>query len=103
VSDPVTLATLTGEQLEPLVGQTFKVTLASGRTVDSTLRAVDVRATMAGRARAPFSFTLRVPGARAEAQQGTIRIEHPAIGTLDVFAVPVGQDGDAFLWQAVFS
>ena len=99
----MTLATLTGELLQPLVGQTFKVTLASGRSVDGSLRAVDVRAPIAGRARAPFSFVLRVPGPRAEAQQGTIRVEHVAIGALDVFAVPIGQDGDAILWQAVFS
>jgi hypothetical protein len=99
----VTLATLTGEVLQPLVGQTFKVTLANGRSADGSLRAVDVRAHAQGRARAPFSFTLRVPGTRADAQQGTLRIEHAAIGALELFAVPVGQDGDAILWQAVFS
>jgi hypothetical protein len=102
-SPPYTLATITADALQPLVGETFAVRLPSGRAAEAFLKRVDVRGTYPMTQRAAFSFILRVPGDRTDAQQGTLHMEHAKIGALDPFAVPVGQDGDAILWEVVFS
>jgi hypothetical protein len=35
--------------------------------------------------------------------QGTFRMEHDKMGTLDLFLVPIGKEEDGFRYQAVFN
>ena len=55
------------------------------------------------RAAAPFTLTLRDPGARTALAQGTFRFEHPTRGTLDLFTVPVGPDGEGMCYEIIFN
>ncbi len=36
-------------------------------------------------------------------QQGMHKLEHSQLGEIDIFLVPVGQDNDGFLYEAVFN
>ncbi|MDH5833380.1 DUF6916 family protein [Luteimonas kalidii] len=53
-------------------------------------------------ARAPFSLVFRNASPLLFPQQ-TYRMQHPRLGELDIFLVPVAQDRDGFLYQAVFN
>ena len=49
-------------------------------------------------------FALRFLGESAAALgQGTVRLVHPSLGTLDIFIVPIGRDGDGLVYEAVFN
>lgn len=49
-----------------------------------------------------FSLLFRGPADRALAQ-GTWKMAHEALGDLDIFLVPVGQDGSGRYYEAVFN
>lgn len=55
----------------------------------------------AGR-REPFSLLFRGPRS-PYAPQGTHRLEHDRLGTLDIFLVPLGPDGAGMRYEAVFT
>ncbi|HTO91281.1 MAG TPA: hypothetical protein VMJ70_09135 [Candidatus Sulfotelmatobacter sp.] len=49
-------------------------------------------------------FSVLFHGPRQPAfDQGTFRVDHPAIGTFDLFLVPVGESGDTRHYEAVFN
>ncbi len=52
--------------------------------------------------RRPFSVVFRGPSG-LPLSQGIRRMEHYGIGVFDLFLVPVGQDGEGFLYEAVFN
>jgi hypothetical protein len=52
--------------------------------------------------RAPFSLVFRGP-AEQILPQTTYRIEHEAIGSFELFLVPLQPDGDGARYQAVFT
>lgn len=52
--------------------------------------------------RKPFSLMFRAP-AETPAEQGIYRVEHPRVGTLEMFLVPIGADDDGLLFEAVFT
>lgn len=86
------------------VGETFRVAAADGDTLDLTL----AEATLAPEghsapgSRAAFSLIFHGPVDRY-APQGIWRLEHPEVGRLDVFLVPLGPAEDVMRYQAVFS
>jgi hypothetical protein len=51
--------------------------------------------------REPFSLQFRGPG-DPFLRQRIYRLEHDALGALDIFLVPIGADGDGFRYEAVF-
>jgi hypothetical protein len=53
-------------------------------------------------ARAPFSLMFR-NGSPLLFPQQTYRMQHPRLGELDIFLVPVARDREGFLYQAVFN
>ena len=52
--------------------------------------------------RAPFSLVFHNDSALLFPQQ-TYRMQHPRLGGVDIFLVPVAQDKSGFLYQAVFN
>jgi len=57
----------------------------------------------AGSPRAPFMLLFREEGARRAVTQRIHALEHPVLGTLDIFLVPVGPDAQGMRYQAVFN
>jgi len=51
----------------------------------------------------PFALLLRDKGARASLPQGTFHYEHPVHGSLDLFTVPVGPDGQGMCYEIIFN
>jgi Domain of unknown function (DUF6916) len=53
-------------------------------------------------ARAPFSLTFRGP-AQPVLPQRIYRLDHAALGGLDIFLVPIGADPEGVTYEAVFA
>ena|SRR5438128_705185 len=104
---------LSADLFEPLIGQPFAVVLKDG-TVPLILRRVtrlppprreDSRGQVvpieAGARQDPF--TLLFGGATHLLPQRTYRITSTSLGdAVEIFIVPVGQDGQGFIYEAVF-
>ena len=52
--------------------------------------------------RDPFSLLFHGPPAPLVAQ-GIHHLEHPTMGELDIFVVPIGADQEKILYQAIFN
>lgn len=99
------LATLTLVAVRSRIGADFVRPNDAGPEV--TLRLVsadpmkrDPRAQ--GAADRPFNVVFRGP-AQSQLTQGMHDLEHPEFILRGIFLVPVGQDGDGCLYEAVFS
>jgi len=91
--------TITIDTFRPCLNDTFRLT-ARGDVLDLVLSEVEDLGDSANRR----AFSLMFAGPPQPAKpQGTYRLDHPAIGTLDVFLVPLGPWQGAFRYQAVFA
>ena len=98
------LEDLTPASFLPHVGTQFAVAADGSPTLTLTLASVDVFAERSGARRTqPFSLLFAGP-AEPTLPQRIHRLEHPAIGTLEIFLVPVGPgpEGSA-RYEAVFN
>ncbi|MCW3013418.1 MAG: hypothetical protein JWO02_510 [Solirubrobacterales bacterium] len=86
----------------PHVGTTF--TLHVGETtVPLELVAADaIPGDPADRGRPPFSLEFLGPADPAYAQ-ATVALTHPALGTLEIFLVPIARDAAGTRYQAIFT
>ena len=91
----------------PLVGTAFTISFPDG-TLELTLGAVEPHAALAPRPDVPalraepFSLVFLGP-LRAVLPQRTWALSHPALGTQSVFLVPIGPEGGAMRYEAVFN
>lgn len=98
------LESLTVSDFEPRLGQHFSIgTGGDGADLDAEL----VEVTPVGEAarpggRRPFSLVFRGPPGGALPQR-IYRVDHPELGPLDIFLVPIGADGDGVRYEAVFT
>jgi hypothetical protein len=97
----VDLRSLTHETFAPLTGQAFTLPLDGG-TLTLTLRGVEVLAdgAAAPERRTPFALHFRGPE-RPLLPQRIYPLEHPSLGTIELFLVPIGGAGGA-VYEAVF-
>lgn len=86
------------------LGEPLRVELSrDGNAVAVELRVQSVQALPAHRFRAePFSLVLAGPRAPL-LPQATYALRHPALGAIEVFLVPIGQDADATRYEATFN
>ena len=85
------------------VGEGFRVPFAGGAIEITLLEVTNLaRADHAGPRRAPFSLIFRGP-LRPVLVQHTWPLEHPALGRLEIFLVPLGPDGSGMRYEAVFN
>ena len=88
---------LTPDAFRPHVGTTFSIDVQGGDPLVLTLDEVQVRSEHELRAE-PFTLSFSGP-AEPMAPQGTFRLEHDELGSLEVFLVPV----EAGRYEAVFN
>jgi hypothetical protein len=89
------------EDFESLIGQKLKVEAAGSETELEIAEAALLRSP-SPRDTPPFRLILRSrDGWRAP--QGMFRLEHPTLGTLEMFAVPVGPDGQGLCYEILFN
>jgi hypothetical protein len=103
MSTPISLATVTADAFKPLIGATFAITLSSGQSTRGVLSSVAERGLYPGARRAPFSLFFEIPAEAGQPPtQGTLQIEHESVGSLPLFAVPIGKKDDTVTWEIVF-
>lgn len=99
--DQVTYSTFS-EHLDSV----FQMEIAPGRTSEAKL--IEVNPHSQGQPpgavdrRVPFSLLFRVPPGLALTQR-IYALEHPMLGRLDIFLVPIRQEADGLVLEAVFN
>jgi hypothetical protein len=93
------LVSLTAEDFRPHLGTRFA--MPGGPFESELIEVDDLGAARAGGLRAPFSVVFRGP-LEPFLPQGIHRLEHEALGALDLFLVPVGPDEAGMRYEAVF-
>lgn len=100
-SRPVNLDELTLADFEPLVGERFALRADAVGTLDVALASAT---TLGPRPGGRDPFTLVFSGPREPiAPQATYRFEHAALGSLELFVVPIGQDATSTSYEAIFT
>lgn len=97
-----TLSTLA--DFEPLVGQAFVVPFDDGTERVLTLSSASVLpiCDYPGRQRDPFDLRF-TEKAETYLPQRTYYMVHPSLGNLEVFLVPVAEEGGQYTYQAIYT
>lgn len=95
------LASLTREDFASRIGEVFAL---RGEDGELSLRLTEAKplAARAGAGREPFALLFQGPVAPRLAQ-GIQPLEHPQLGRLEIFLVPVGADEEGARYEAVFN
>jgi hypothetical protein len=93
------LEQLTGAAFAPYVGQPFAVLPAGLDQID--LELVSVTESTPGRR--PFALLFRGPASDIYLRQQTHRLEHPQLGALELFLVPIGPEDGCMRYEAIFN
>jgi hypothetical protein len=98
------LEILTLDHFTALVGETFRVQLGGDTQVDLVLSEVTAlsAATTGTDKRNPFGLVFRHPGRRI-LPQSVYALEHPKLGRLEIFIVPIGPDAGGMRYEAIFT
>jgi hypothetical protein len=94
------LADLTLATFEPLVGDVFTIA-ADPAPIELVLTTADARGEWPG-GRQPFSLLFGGPHEPLLAQ-AIYRLEHAALGALEIFIVPIGRDAESTTYEAIFT
>jgi len=94
------LEDLTGATFEPHIGDAFTIT-AEPQAIELVLAEVTILADRPG-GRDPFSLLFQGPP-QPLLPQAIYRLEHPRLGPLEIFIVPLGQDAAGARYEAIFS
>jgi hypothetical protein len=89
-------------QFAPLVGTAFQLQPADGPAQTATLIEASDAGLPAFQGRVPFSLLFECPGSDV-LPQGIQLLQHPALGALELFLVPVGRNPAGVRYQAVFN
>jgi hypothetical protein len=97
------LKTLTKEDFEPHVCEVFTIQAEGLEPFEAEL--IEVSAMRSGpiEGRQPFSIVLRTGQQDSYLVQAIYRVGHKALGSLDLFLVPLGPDGQGMRYEAVFT
>jgi len=93
---------LTKESFEPIKGSVFTVRLGEDTTLPLELTVVAGNGLKGAASREQFSLHFRGPATPALVQR-TYRLEHPQLGALEIFIVPIRKDADGMIYEAVFT
>lgn len=95
---------LTLGSFEPLLGKVFDLILDDGSVLQMTLfQATALKAyEYPGRTRAPFQIRFKGP-LTILLEQKIYTLRNADLGTEAIFLVPIGQESDGFVYQAVFN
>lgn len=96
------LQDLTPASFEAHLGTPFHIHYGGEAPLDAVLLEVKRHEPHPGPRSEPFSTYFR-SASRPILPQSIYRVEHEALGTLDLFLVPVGPDPQGMLYEAVFN
>ena len=94
---------LSEQSFVPYLNQTFQLQIETSEVLDLELIEVSGLACSDAEAkRKPFALILR--GSKEQVlEQGTFRLQHAAMGGLDLFMVPIGPDDQGMRYEVVFN
>jgi hypothetical protein len=95
------IESFTSESFEPLIGDDFTFAIGEHR-LEVRLGEVTPLSDRAAGVRKPFSLVFLGPPAPVWAQQ-IYRVFHPSLGSFDLFLVPIGPEGEAMRYEAIFT
>lgn len=98
-----TLQTLSAADFQPYLGTDFRVEFPGGGSTSAQLAEVVELPVHPGRERKPFSILLQTDLVKFYYPQAIYTIQHPALGSLSLFLVPLGVKGRGMQYEAVFS
>ena len=98
------LQDLTSASFEPHVGTAFAIPVEGGEPLELVLDSVRLHEPHPGPRAQPFSAYFRGPRTPVLLQR-IYRLDHPEMGALDLFLVPIGPDpqGRGMSYEAVFN
>jgi hypothetical protein len=96
------LDTLRLEDFAPRIGERFRVSADAGHSLDVTLIEAKGLGAASQARRAPFSVVFLGPAQPVWAQR-IYRVEHDAMGSFDLFLVPLGPRDGGMRYEAVFT
>jgi hypothetical protein len=100
----VVLEAFTVETFADRLGEPFRVTTEDGSTLElglASATAAPARPNEEPRSRAPFSIVFHGPPEPVLPQR-IYQFEHEALGAFELFIVPLGPEGSAMQYEAVF-
>lgn len=95
------LADLTFHTFAPLAGQKFQVSFGN-ETVSMTLAEFEDLSRDGSTAGRPFGLVFHGPK-NPKWPQATYRFENAAIGTIELFTVPIAEDGSSRAYEVSFN
>jgi uncharacterized protein DUF6916 len=96
------LQDLTPASFEALTGTPFRVHYGGASPLEIVLYEVARHEQHPGPRQQPFSAYFRGPYPPVLPQR-IYRVEHDQLGTLEIFLVPIGPDGQGMRYEAVFN
>ena len=94
------LASASAENFQALIEQTFRINGDDQHAL--VLVEVESRKRVLESGRAPFTLLFRAQSSEVM-PQGTYRLEHESLGSIDLFLVPIGQDDSHVQYEAIFN
>ncbi len=101
--DSIALNTITEKDFSPLVGSRIKVRFSETAAEELTLTQVDLTGQYSPVNRAPFTLLLTSDDRSKYYPQKIYVLEHPVIGDIPLFMVPLGPDTSGMRYQIVMS
>ncbi len=96
------LQDLTPSSFSEHLGSKFRIQTGEGKYLDAELFNVVNHEAHGGLRKQPFSVHFRGPKG-AVLPQAIYRLEHEAMGTMDLFLVTIGPDAQGMSYEAVFN
>lgn len=96
-------ASLTEEEFSKHVNTIFRLKLDAQDTVDLELVQVKGYMNKSGEADGMERFSAFFRGPKPRLPQSIYSLSNDGMGTIDIFLVPIGVDGDGFRYEAVFN
>jgi hypothetical protein len=96
------LQDLTAASFEEILGSRFRIHADEAHTLETELIQVARHEEHDGPRKQPFSIYLRGPR-NVVLPQRIYQVDHERLGTLDIFLVPIGPDGQGMCYEAVFN
>ena len=100
---PAALHLLSASHFQPYLGQDFRIQFSEDVAAIAQLEEVLELPGYSPLERKPFSIILQTDQQTKYYLQAIYTVEHPALGPLSVFLVPVGVKGKGMQYEAVFS
>ena len=97
------LESLTVDTFTPRIGERFRLLIDAGTTMPMELfDATTLGSSGSALGRTPFSILFRGPMTPV-LQQRIYRLDHEAMGSLDLFLVPIGPRDGGMVYEAIFT